>query len=204
MINIEQNNVNWGDDFNTSLHSLDMSLLGVLRYLPFDCFSYGQLHAKLHCVEKLKPYLFDNVNILVCGGWVGMLPWLLFQAHSSINITNIEIDKSLEKINKQLNSKYSYTFLHQNLLTYTNYSNYDIIINTSTEHLARENYIDWMHSLPNNKLLLIQNNNMTNIADHINCFQTIDEFIKTVPYKIVYCLCTSYPTYDRFTILCKT
>ena len=55
----------------------------------------------------------------------------------------------------------------------------DTIINTSCEHI--ENFKEWYDSIPKGKFVILQNNNYTELDEHINCVSNVDEFVAMTP-----------------------
>ena len=53
------------------------------------------------------------------------------------------------------------------------------IINTSCEHI--EDFDTWYNSIPDGKLVILQNNNYFDIEDHISCVKDIEEFREQCP-----------------------
>ena len=54
------------------------------------------------------------------------------------------------------------------------YTKCDTIVNTSCEHI--KNFSDWYDNIPDNKLLVLQSNNMSDWHEHINCVESLEEF----------------------------
>ena len=54
------------------------------------------------------------------------------------------------------------------------YNKCDTIINTSCEHI--KNFSDWYDNIPDNKLLILQSNNFSEIEEHVNCVTSLEEF----------------------------
>jgi hypothetical protein len=55
----------------------------------------------------------------------------------------------------------------------------DTIINTSCEHI--ENFGEWYNKIPKGKLLVLQANNFVEVDEHVNTYNTLDEFSESVP-----------------------
>jgi hypothetical protein len=60
----------------------------------------------------------------------------------------------------------------------------DTIINTSCEHI--ENFSDWYAKMPKGKLLVLQNNNYSELEEHVNCVNSVEEFAEQTPMKDVF------------------
>lgn len=59
----------------------------------------------------------------------------------------------------------------------------DTIINTSCEHI--ENFDEWYAKLPTGKLLVLQNNDYSELPEHVNCCGTLEDFAKQTPMSTV-------------------
>jgi len=60
----------------------------------------------------------------------------------------------------------------------------DTIINTSCEHI--ENFSEWYAKMPKGKLLVLQNNNYSELEEHVNCVNSVEEFAEQTPMKDVF------------------
>jgi hypothetical protein len=59
----------------------------------------------------------------------------------------------------------------------------DTIINTSCEHI--ENFSEWYAKMPEGKLLVLQNNNYSELPEHVNCVNSVKEFAEQTPMSTV-------------------
>jgi len=61
----------------------------------------------------------------------------------------------------------------------------DTIINTSCEHI--ENFSEWYNKIPEGKLLILQNNDYSELPEHVNCAGTLEQFGEQTPMsKVLY------------------
>jgi microcystin degradation protein MlrC len=79
----------------------------------------------------------------------------------------------------------------------------DIVINTSCEHITQEQYVQWLSHIPNTTTIVVQSNNYFDCSEHINCSNSLEEFVDksnlTVEYKGVYLT----EKYSRYMIIGK-
>ena len=108
-----------------------------------ESFWKGQIKSKLWLIDNLAAHVSAGTNnIVIHGGWNGVLASLLFQTTIKIDkIVSIDVDPACEEIANTVNkieeisgkftaitcdmTKYRYTFFP------------DIVINTSCEHISQ-------------------------------------------------------------------
>ena len=150
-----------------------------------DAFSKAQLYSKWQLIQSLteSAYLFTS-NIVICGGWIGMLAHMIHNRSPKLQITSIDIDPHAIEISQKINQfNPNFKALQTNMVGF-DYSPYDVIINTSFEHI--ENSKEWLSSLPSNKTVYIQSNNAFGYKDHVNCSKTIQDLrLKLEDYMTV-------------------
>ena len=59
----------------------------------------------------------------------------------------------------------------------------DTIINTSCEHI--NDFDKWYDMIPKSKLLVLQNNNYSELPEHVNCVDSLNTFAKQTPMNEV-------------------
>lgn len=164
-----------------------------------DALSLGQLKSKLWLVEHLP----NNLGLVfICAGWYGTLAALMFEKSRSKfdKIRSFDIDESCAPVADTMNRpwtmdnwKFKASTLDILEMNYpTTYVTYrangtsleltempNTIINTSCEHI--KNFDHWYEKIPQGMLVVLQSNNYTEIAEHVNTSNTLEEFSKTVP-----------------------
>ena len=79
------------------------------------------------------------------------------------------------------------------------------IINTSCEHLSPDQFQDWRGLLPQNKLLVLQSNDFTDIEDHVGCVTSAEELrARTGIDDILYVGKMKLYKYTRFMVIGRT
>ena len=142
-----------------------------------DVFRENQLESKSWLVKQLQHWDTVLGIVYICGGWYGVLSSMLFISKLPINrIYSYDIDPFSTQIANDINS-----FKHINrFMAITedihnlDYNKCDTIINTSCEHIT--NFSDWYDNIPDNKLLVLQSNNMSDWHEHVNCIESLEEF----------------------------
>ena len=169
-----------------------------------DCFSRGQLRSKIWLVEELSKLNVELGTVFLCAGWYATLAVMLFESNIKVDkIRSFDIDPNTVDIAEIFNKpwfvdKWKFKALVEDINN-INYKNHtwqfwsnsnnrlsypitdipDTIINTSCEHI--ENFEDWYNKIPQGKLVILQSNDYTEIAEHVNTSSTLEEFSKTVP-----------------------
>lgn len=173
-----------------------------------DAVSKGQLLSKLwlaHVVKEELDFDFGLMRVLICGGWYGILGPILHNIlDNNCSITSIDIDPSCASIANGVNSE-GYrrkTFKATTADMFEiDYKKYDVIINTSTEHIS--DFDKWFGLIPKGKHVVMQNNDFYSGAGHINCTDGPEELIAGQQYKTLHYSGTlALPDYNRFMTIC--
>ena len=177
------------------------------RYRTLESFWKGQIKSKLWLIDNLTTYISTNdQNIVIHGGWNGVLASLLFQSNIPIKqIVSIDIDPTCEEISNTINKieeiegrfqsvtcdmeNYHYTFFP------------DIVINTSCEHLTQEIYDKWLSNIPLGSIIILQSNDYFDLNEHIRCSNNIEDFIEKSNIKVLSSSILPLPKYNRFMII---
>jgi hypothetical protein len=133
---------------------------------------------------------------------------LLFNSDLYVHkITSMDIDSQCEKTANIMNKQYEiagkFRAVTQDMLTYKDYSRYDMIINTVCEHLTPEQYNAWLKLIPKDKIIVLQSNDYV-IAEHVNPMKNLDQFVSNSKlYPIVEPSELQTEKYKRFMIIGK-
>jgi hypothetical protein len=156
-----------------------------------DALSRNQVKSKLWLINQLdqlkllpkktRSITSDSTNVLLVGGWVGMIPFLAdMQGKYLDTVTNIDIDETVHGAAIDLNSITDSTFRNStkdvrklNISKYTK----PIVIDTIVEHF--KDHGDWVKTLPRGTTVILQGNDMFDVPDHVNCHKTLEDFIES-------------------------
>jgi hypothetical protein len=195
--------------FVTDLIALlyDSKLEGILHPNEIrDALSSGQLVSKLLIATIIIDEIYQQqqedgiYEIAIVGGWIGTLAKLLVDRVPDANITSIDIDPRCRGIAEQYVNQYKFTALTADMYQYTGYHLYDLIINTSCEHIA--DLREWLSLIPKGKRVILQSNNADDIVGHINTVKSTDEFIaKAGLTKVEQVYQLEFPMYTRYTLV---
>ena len=174
-----------------------------------DCFSRGQLKSKLWLVDELRKLKVNDLGtVFLCAGWYATLATMLFEKGFKINkIRSFDIDPGCVDIAETFNKpwftdQWRFKSITQNIMdidynehTWQSWSNAnnrmsypitdvpDTIINTSCEHLP--DFKGWYSKIPTGKLVIIQANDYHEVDEHVNTYNTIEEFTASAPMTTV-------------------
>lgn len=180
------------------------------QHRTLESFWKGQINSKVWLIESLEktlPWLPVTANIVIYGGWNGVLASLLFNTDIGINhITSIDIDPECEKIASTVNKRQEiegrFSAITGDMCHYTN-PEATMVINTSCEHITQQQYNQWFNLLSNDVLIIVQGNNY-NIPEHVRISQDLEEFKSQCNIKnILYAGEIDLPLYKRFMIIGK-
>lgn len=164
-----------------------------------DMFSSGQLKSKNWAISALKRHLKPNDRIVIVGSWFGTLGMMINRIAPEAKITLLDIDPRCKEfvdyiarwqsnIMSVTDDMYDYTYTE------------DVVINTSCEHVA--DLQSWIETIPSGTLVLLQSNNNKEMEGHINCCNSVEEFVSKVELnEILYKGEFIMPMYTRYMIL---
>jgi len=138
-----------------------------------ESFRTNQIKSKNWLVEELANTKTSFDKVLVVGSWNGILLYELMKQECDVGWFDfLDIDK-MTHIHRDVyfsinNMEKNYNSLHIDATEYSDFSSYDLIINTSCEH---------MKPLPpvHGPLYALQSNNYRSIKEHINCVDTANQ-----------------------------
>ncbi len=168
-----------------------------------DAFWSGQLKSKEWLIKNLRPHVKKFATGDIHGGWVGVLPSMLFQSDIPVlNIRSVDIDATCEPIAINMN-KIEETIGKFRAVTADMCairSDADVVINTSCEHITQDQYDLWLSGMPHNSLIVLQSNNY-NIPEHVRIANSLEEFKTQSNLNVLWAGELELPLYKRFMII---
>lgn len=213
---LKENNPMKHEMFFTSRISSALYDPFVLENLPMtelrDALSDGQMLSKMWVVEKLADSIaFEHVTptvegsklrVAIVGGWIGTLALLINCHELPVIITSIDLDSRANRVASTLNYDFDFHTITGDMFK-IDYSSYDIIINTSSEHI--EDVKKWRAGLPSGRLLIVQNNNYLEGDGHVSTMTSADQLRDTLELtEVLYEGTREFKMYDRFMVIGKT
>jgi len=162
-------------------------------YDIINCTNEAQLKSKEWLVENLLPFLTDEKylkdsdgelrDILIMGSWYGITGMLLKNhLKEEVKIHNVDFDPLCEEYSHMLmDNNNSYKNIWPITDDAVNYfldkpDAFQCIINTSCEHMEKDDLQLVLMSKPFNTLVCFQSNNYHKEAEHINTQNSLEEF----------------------------
>lgn len=141
-----------------------------------ESFRPGQIKSKSWLVNEICNFNLSWDNVLVLGSWNSILLWELFSEQADVGwfdfVDNDPVCHAHRDIYFEINNiKKNYSNIIMDATEYSDYDNYDLVINTSCEH---------MKDIPaiNGPLYALQSNNQHKLKEHINCVNSSMQLAK--------------------------
>ena len=168
----------------------------------------NQVTSKKWLVETLYDATKGELGrVCVLGGWYGVLAAMLLHdgRFDIASVCSVDMDPSCEAVAGSLNKTHveagKFTSRTADMLD-LDYGGegFDLIINTSCEHLERIG--DWFARISGGPLLTLQSNNYYGIDGHVNCVDDLGAFKAQVPLpEILFEGELELPSYTRFMLI---
>ena len=165
-----------------------------------DALSQYQVESKIWLIDELSKLEKHN-NALFIGGWLGISSLWLSKAEVVSNVTNLDLDEDAIKFSNKLNA-YNFNYREGIVSDIDEHdlSNYDLIINTSSEHMSD----DWFDRVPSGCTVAIQTNDFHEITEHINTVNDLTELQEKYKMKEIYYVgVRDCDRYNRFMLIGK-
>ena len=176
-------------------------------YRTLESFWKGQVNSKVWLAENLLEFVpVRPLNIVIYGGWNGVLASILFNSNIAVQrITSVDIDPVCEDIANTVNRRYlnenKFSAVTADMCEYT--SDADLVINTSCEHIAQEQYEQWLNNQPDDAVFVLQSNNYFTHDEHVRCAIDLTDFTRMSKLKPYYRGTLDTPKYERYMIIGK-
>jgi hypothetical protein len=180
---------------NTCFHMSkkdDRSVIDVV-----ESFRPNQIKCKKWLVEEIANINPNWNRVLVLGSWNSILLWELAQVNFNVGwfdfLDNHPLAHKHRDMYFEVNGlEKNYSSIVMNAEDFSDHSSYDLIINTSCEH---------MPDIPAEygPTYALQSNNYTSIKEHINCVKSEKQLAKQNNLThILFKGSKKMPNYDRF------
>lgn len=173
----------------------------VPNHLDFiESFRSSQIQSKTKLVDEICNFDMNWNHILVLGSWNSVLLYELFSEQANVSWFDfLDIDPVCHRHRDAYfglhNMRKNYSNLIMDATEFSDFSKYDLIINTSCEH---------MKDIPaiNGPLYALQSNNNTSIKEHINCVNSSKALAKQNNITdIRYHGTIEIADYERYTVI---
>jgi D-arabinose 1-dehydrogenase-like Zn-dependent alcohol dehydrogenase len=162
-----------------------------------DAFRIKQMQSKAWLIDQIQSQnISKDSKILIIGSWLGFTSWCLYKMGYQ-HITEIDLDARLEKFAKHLN-RFNKNFTHiSDDVNNIDTSKFDIVINTSCEHIDNDK---WFKSLNSKSLVFLHSNNLPGY-EHTNNSTDLNDMIKKYPLTLKYSGSLNFNDWQRFMLV---
>ena len=147
----------------------------------------NQEKSKDWLIEKSKQYFtfFNNPSVVVAAGWYGHLANKINDnIYTTGEIVSFDRNVICRKIGNKLYKSKDIKFEFGHVETF-DIKKFDIVICTSSEHLKQKVIDDFLKRRKKGSLVILQSNNYFNINHHINCYNSLEDFEKSLKLEKV-------------------
>lgn len=172
----------YGNNYDSFLGALMGAVVENKEVNYVDALSQFQVESKIWLVNELAN-IDEHKNGLFIGGWLGISSYWLSETNRVEKITNLDLDESAIKFSDRLNAynpKYKSGIVSN--IDEHDLSHYDLIVNTSSEHMSDE----WFVRVPEGCTVAIQTNDFHEIEEHINTVQDLDDLKSKYPMTTIH------------------
>jgi len=155
-----------------------------------DSSTKSQLQSKLWLANELEKLNLHFKKVALIGGWFAQYITPLLIDNFNVNsVHNYDIDKDAQIISYKFNRRYKeqgkYLADTKNVFIKSFKENYDIIINTSCEHMYYMKKIKQLNPTLNS-IYVLQSTDDDSYDDHINCVCNANELSEQADIKEIY------------------
>jgi len=172
----------------------------------FNPHSFSMYNSINDNQRKCKKWLLDTISIkspgsiLVLGGWYGGIAAMLKRKYGCL-VRCIDIDPDCKRVGRKIYNDFI-QFRSLDFIDYPIEKKYhDLIVSTSCEHFKKEDLLDFIDRAPEGITFCLQSNNYFGIDGHINCSDSLESFVKYLPFKSYWAGELSLEKYNRFMVI---
>jgi hypothetical protein len=194
----------WSDIDKQLEHTkVDLGVRWIIEALRFEKFNPDSL-SKCQMLSKIKlvnllHFVGKANRVAICGSWYGQLATMLHRGGIGSEYVGIDIDPDVAEVASHVNRYIPFEHVVDDMYIH-DYSDYDLVINTSCEHI--EDIKDWLGAVPTGTMVALQSNNYLEGEGHVNCVESIQEFKEKAGLSV--CIIEDelrMPLYTRFTLI---
>jgi len=174
-----------------------------------DSFSRPQIEAKQWAVDKLYPHIGDDVDaVYILGSWYGLLAHLLANKGFTELIMNYELDDMCIEIANKMKVHENIKHTHADGLSVFEHHHTNkegkVIVCTACEHIDREELASYLAMKHPDIVVCMQSNNMYDIDSHINCHDSLEDFVESLELdEVLYKGQMDFGKYSRYMVIGK-
>ena len=166
-----------------------------------DALAQHQVESKIWLIERLEKLNETFNKGIFIGGWLGISSYWAMERKLMKNVTNLDLDDNAIKFSDKLNSISKEHKMYKGIVgdaSTHDYSEYDLVINTSSEHMTEE----WFDNIKEGTTVAIQTNDFHDIEEHINTVRNLKELEEKYPLsKVLFSGVKDCDRYNRFMMI---
>lgn len=165
--------------YQSSRYNKEIDLYRIVDII--NSVNENQFRSKEWLVKESLSFIIDKEHIFIAGSWYGLLGTMLKENGFKGKITLVDSDEFTKNIAKRFNPSIDVTATNKDAVDYfiqrKKKKKWDVIINTSCEHMSKED-IQLMNNLKSkDAIVVLQSNNYEEINSHVNTSKSLDEFV---------------------------
>ena len=198
---------NLEDSLNIGIFD-DEQLKRFVESALFNPHSFSMYNSINDNQRRCKKWLLERVSIqspesiLVLGGWYGGLAAMLKRKYDCL-VRSIDTDPDCKRVGRKIYNDDYIQFRSLDFIDYPIQNKYhNLIVSTSCEHFKREDLIKFINKTPKGIKFCLQSNNYYGIEGHINCSNSLGDFVKYLPLtEFDYAGELELEKYNRFMVI---
>lgn len=160
---------------------------------PDPALGYALNRNQITSKKWLADTVFEVVGgalgrVCIVGGWHGVLGAMLLhdKRFTVESVCSVDRDRSCREVADSVNRTHvdsgKFKSLTADMLDLDYVNDYDVVVNTSCEHLP--NLGDWLKLIPDRMLLALQSNDYYGIEGHVSCVDDLAAFKRQAPLAV--------------------
>ncbi len=173
-----------------------------------DQYDPKQIECKQWAVDEIQKYVMHRDMVVVIGGWYGLMSHMLAESLPDNLIVDYEIDAICVELHDKLKVHENISILYEDgfqIFDSVEHNGVDkVIIFTACEHIDEEDLYGALSMKNPKSTILLQSNNMSHIDSHVNCHESLDHFIDSLPnMNILYKGVKKFDDYERYMVIAR-
>jgi len=131
-------------------------------------------------ISQRLDFVVENPRVCVAAGWYGMLADKM-RDFTNNKVVSFDVDPKCAQYGKIMYPEVSFKTADINDF---HAGQYDVLMCTSCEHISDEILNKFLRTRKEQSLVVLQSNNYFGLDEHINCKNSLKEFIDSLTYAV--------------------
>ena len=131
-------------------------------------------------ISQRLDFVVENPRVCVAAGWYGMLADKM-RDFTNNKVVSFDVDPKCAQYGKIMYPEVSFKTADINDF---HAGQYDVLMCTSCEHISDETLNKFLRTRKEQSLVVLQSNNYFGLEEHINCKNSLKEFIDSLTYAV--------------------